>query len=69
MRSKVPFSPAVTAYVSGNRTESTVSSVHGQVTSEDGQRFRFTQKFHAVILCTGELHKLVFTSVLTPIGN
>jgi hypothetical protein len=55
--------------VSGNRTESTVGAVHGQVTSEDGQRFRFTQKFHAVILRTGELHKFVFTNVLTPIGN
>lgn len=55
--------------VSLNRTESTVGSVHGQVTSEDGQRFRFTQKFHAVILRTGELHKFVLTNVLTPIGH
>jgi hypothetical protein len=55
--------------VSLNRTESTVGSVHGQVTSEDGQRFRFTQKFHAVILRTGEVHKFVFTNVLTPIGK
>jgi hypothetical protein len=55
--------------LSGNRTESTVGSVHGQVTSEDGQRFRFTQKFRAVILRPGELHKFVFTNVLTPIGN
>jgi hypothetical protein len=56
-------------FVSGNRTESTVGSVHGQVTSDDGQRFRFTQKFHAVILRTGELHKFVLTNVLTPVGN
>ena len=55
--------------VSGNRTESTVGSVHGTVTSERGQSFRFTQKFHAVILRTGELHKFVLTNVLTPIGN
>jgi hypothetical protein len=55
--------------VSLNRTESTVGAVHGQVTSEDGQRFRFTQRFHAVILRTGEVHKFVFTNVLTPIGN
>ena len=55
--------------VSLNRTESTVGSVHGQVTSEDGQRYRFTQKFHAVILRTGEVHKFVFTNVLTPIGE
>jgi hypothetical protein len=55
--------------VSLNRTESTVGSVHGQVTSDDGQRFRFTQEFHAVILRTGELHKFVFTHELTPIGK
>ncbi len=55
--------------VSGNRTESTVGSVHGTVTSEDGQSFRFTQKFHAVILRTGELHKFVSTNELTPIGH
>jgi len=55
--------------VSGNRTESTVGSVHGQVMSDDGQRFRFTQKFHAVILRTGELHKFVLTNELTPIGG
>jgi len=56
-------------FVSGNRTESTVGSVHGQVTSDDGQRFRFTQQFHAVIFPSGEVHKFVFTNVLTPIGN
>ena len=55
--------------VSLNRTESTVGAVHGQVTSEDGQRFRFTQKFHAIFLRTGELHKFVFTNVLTPMGQ
>ena len=55
--------------VSLNRTESTVGAVHGQVTSGDGQRFRFTQQFHAVILRTGEVHKFVLTNRLTPIGN
>jgi hypothetical protein len=55
--------------VSLNRTESTVGSVHGTVTSEDGQSFRFTQKFHAVILRTGELRKFVSTNELTPIGH
>ena len=55
--------------VSLNRTESTVGSVHGQVISEEGQRFRFTQHFHAVILRTGELQKFVLTNVLSPMGK
>jgi hypothetical protein len=56
-------------FVSGNRTESTVGAVHGQVVSEDGERFRFTQEFHAVILRTGEVHKFIFDLELTPIGE
>ena len=56
-------------FVSGNRTESTVGVVHGQVTSSDGQRFRFTEKFHAIILRSGELQKFIATNVLTPIGH
>jgi hypothetical protein len=56
-------------FVSGNRTESTVGAVHGQVTSEDGERFRFTQEFHAVILRTGEVQKFIFDLKLTPIGK
>lgn len=56
-------------FVSGNRTESTVGGVHGQVVSEDGQRFRFTQEFHAVILRSGEVHKFVLDLELTPIGR
>jgi hypothetical protein len=55
--------------VSGNRTESTVGKVHGKVTSEEGDRFRFTNTFHAVILRTGELQKFVLHLELTPIGK
>jgi len=56
-------------FVSGNRTESVVTNTQGHVTSEDGERFRFTNKSHAVILRTGELHKFVNDFELTPIGN
>jgi hypothetical protein len=56
-------------FVSGNRTESTVGAVHGQVVSEEGERFRFTLEFHVVILRTGEVHKSIFDLELTPIGK
>jgi hypothetical protein len=56
-------------FVSGNRTESTVGGINGHVVSEDGRRFRATQKFHAVILRNGDLHKFVLDLELTPIGH
>jgi hypothetical protein len=55
--------------VSGNRTESTVGRVQGNVVSEQGDRFRFTNVFHAVILRNGEVHKFVADLKLTPIGK
>jgi hypothetical protein len=43
-------------FVSGDRANAFGLSIHGQVTSEAGERFRFKANFHAVILRSGEEH-------------
>jgi hypothetical protein len=39
------------------------------VTSEAGERFKFSEKFHIVILRSGEIRSFTFDFELKPIGS
>jgi hypothetical protein len=55
-------------FSTGERANAAHTSIHGEVTSESGQRFRVWSEFHAVLLPDGEL-RLSLDNRLDPIGR
>jgi hypothetical protein len=52
----------------GTRGNAAHEGIHGQVTSESGDRFNFSGKFHIVILPNGDV-RVTFDLQLKPIGQ
>ncbi len=54
-------------FSTGTRGTARHTGIHGQVTSETGERFNFSEKFHDVLLPSGDL-RITFDLQLKPIG-
>jgi hypothetical protein len=55
-------------FTTGNRGNAGHQTIHGQVTSETGERFNFSSQFHAVLTKSGKFD-LTFDLQLKPIGS
>jgi hypothetical protein len=55
-------------FVTGKRADAFHTGIHGQVTSETGQRFRVTDQFHGQVLPSGEF-RFTFDIDMEPIGH
>jgi hypothetical protein len=56
-------------FTSGERANAAGWQINGQVSSEAGERFLFSGKFHIVILRNGEERSFTFDLQLKPIGG
>ena len=56
-------------FTTGSRGNAAHLGVQGQVTSEAGELFKFSEKFHIVILRSGEIRSFTFDFELKPIGS
>jgi hypothetical protein len=56
-------------FTTGNRANAAGLQIHGHVSSEDGERFLFSGKFHIVLLRNGEVRGGTFDLQLKPTGQ